>query len=85
MNNPLIDSMSHDEMDKQFGIECARFGWKAYHEKDSRGSRKGWPDWVASNGASHDIRRVQDSQRPAQKRSIRVASQICLLPDTALM
>lgn len=49
-NNMFIDSLSHKQMDKQFGIECARWGWKAYHEKDSRGSRKGWPDWVASNG-----------------------------------
>ena len=51
MNNPLIDSMSHKDMDSQFERECDRFGWKCYHTHDSRKSREGWPDWVASNGA----------------------------------
>ena len=54
-------------MDRQFGIECARFGWKAFHEKDSRKSRKGWPDWVASNGVYTIFAEFKTAKDPLKK------------------
>ena len=58
-----VEAMTEAELSEKVRVMCEAFGLMAFHTRDSRGTRAGYPDWhIVAPGRGHMWRELKSNR-----------------------